>query len=141
MTKPDSYWLQPIGIVRSALQRREDAPLQGREGGPEAWVEIYPEFLAALEGIEANAEVLVLTWLHLARRDVIKVRPRRVATNPLLGVFATRSPDRPNPIGLHQATVLEVDGRRGVRLSPMEAVNGTPVIDIKPVQCPHSPGG
>ena len=133
MTEPDSYLLHPVGVVRSPLRRREDAPRQGYEGGPEAWLEIDPRFFDALDGIGPNSEVVVLTWLHLARRDVLKVHPRHLANNPLTGVFATRSPDRPNPIGLHRATVLEVDRQRGVRLRPLEAVDGTPVIDIKPV--------
>ncbi|HWR13181.1 MAG TPA: tRNA (N6-threonylcarbamoyladenosine(37)-N6)-methyltransferase TrmO [Terriglobales bacterium] len=127
-----TFLLKPIGVVRSALADRKNAPRQGSEGAPEAWIEILPEFHPGLEGVEAGAEVLLLTWLHLGRRETMKVHPR--GTGPLTGVFATRSPDRPNPIGIHPATVLEVDGGR-IRLSGLEAVDGTPVVDIKPVIC------
>lgn len=133
MAEPESYAIHPVGVVRSQLKRREDAPKQGYEGAPDAWLEIYPLFLDALEGITPNSEVLVLTWFHLARRDMLKVHPRGDPGNPLTGVFATRSPDRPNPIGLHRVTVLEIDNLRGVRVRPLEAIDGTPIIDIKPV--------
>jgi tRNA-Thr(GGU) m(6)t(6)A37 methyltransferase TsaA len=134
----ESYTIHAIGTVRSTLKRREDAPLQGREGGPDAWLEIHPEFRDALDGITAGSDIVILTWLHLSKRDVLKVHPRRRKDAALMGVFATRSPDRPNPIGLHEVTVLEVDPQRGVRVAPLEAVDGTPIIDIKPVMCPHS---
>ncbi len=133
MTGPESYSLHPVGVVRSELRRREDAPKQGCEGGPEAWLEIDARYRDALDGIAVKAEILVLTWFHLAGRDVLKVHPRRLASNPLTGVFATRSPDRPNPIGLHRVTVLEIDGQRGIKVGPLEAIDGTPVVDIKPV--------
>jgi tRNA-Thr(GGU) m(6)t(6)A37 methyltransferase TsaA len=133
VAEPESYAIHPVGVVRSQLKRREDAPKQGYEGAPDAWLEIYPLFLDALEGITPNSEVLVLTWFHLARRDMLKVHPRGDPGNPLTGVFATRSPDRPNPIGLHRVTVLEIDNLRGVRVRPLEAIDGTPIIDIKPV--------
>jgi tRNA-Thr(GGU) m(6)t(6)A37 methyltransferase TsaA len=133
VAEPESYAIHPVGVVRSQLKRREDAPKQGNEGAPDAWLEIYPLFLDALEGITPNSEVLVLTWFHLARRDMLKVHPRGDPGNPLTGVFATRSPDRPNPIGLHRVTVLEIDNLRGVRVRPLEAIDGTPIIDIKPV--------
>ena len=133
MTDLDIYSLQPIGAIRSSLQRREDTPRQGLEGAPEAWVEIYPRFIDALDGIAPGNEVIILTWLHLANRDILKVHPRRDADRPLSGVFATRSPDRPNPIGLHRVRILEIDKRRGLRVFPIEALDGTPVIDIKPV--------
>ena len=132
MTDPGSYSIHPIGVVRSELHRREDAPRQGDEGGADAWLEIDPRFIDALDGIVPNSEVLILTWLHLARRDVLKVRRRRHADNRLMGVFATRSPDRPNPIGLHKVTVVEIDGYR-LKVRPLEALDGTPVIDIKPI--------
>lgn len=133
MNDPETYAVYPIGIVRSKLRRREDAPMQGSEGAPDAWLEIFPRFRDALEGITLNSEVLVLTWFHLARRDALKIHPRRDTSKPLTGVFATRSPDRPNPIGLHRVTVLEIDKPRGIRVQPLEALDGTPIIDLKPV--------
>lgn len=133
MIEPETYLIQPIGIVRSSLHSREDAPKQGFEGAPDAWLEIYPAFMDALEGITPDSEVVVLTWFHQARRDVLKVHPRRDPAKSLTGVFATRAPDRPNPIGLHRVTVLEIDKLRGIRVRPLEAVDGTPIVDIKPV--------
>ncbi len=94
---------------------------------------MYAPYRDALDGVDVNSEVIILTWLHLARRDVLKVHPRRAETGDLYGVFATRSPDRPNPVGLHRVTVVEIDPQRGLRVEPLEAVDGTPVIDIKPV--------
>lgn len=133
MTESNSYLLYPIGVVRSKIRRTEDSPKQGFEGAPDAWLEIYPPFLDALEGIVPNSEIIVLTWFHLAERDVLKVHPRGEPNRPLTGVFATRSPARPNPIGLHRVNVLEIDKQRGIRVHPLEALDGTPVIDIKPV--------
>jgi len=130
---PPPLEARPIGIVRSALKRRDEAPRQGREGAPDAWLEIAPAFREGLEGISPGAEVLLLTWFHLASRETLKVYPRRNLNLPLCGVFATRSPDRPNPIGLHRVTVLEVDPLRGLRVAPLEALDGTPLLDIKPV--------
>lgn len=129
----DSYELRPIGIVRSSLKRREDCPHQGWEGAPEAWLEVDPVFEEGLDGIIPGAEVIVLTWFHEARRDVLKVHPRGNAVRPLRGVFSTRSPDRPNPIGLHRIEVLEIEQGVRLRVCPLEAVDGTPIIDIKPV--------
>ncbi len=129
----ESYTLHPIGIVRSKIRRMEDSPKQGFEGAPDAWLEIYPPFIDALDGILPNSEIIVLTWFHLSDRDVLKVHPRSDPNRPLTGVFATRSPARPNPIGLHKVTVLEIDKQRGIRVHPLEALDGTPVIDIKPV--------
>ena len=129
----DTFVLRPIGIVRSPLTSRKTAPKQGSEGAPEAWIEIDPAFVDALDGIAEGDEVVLLTWLHLSRRDVLKVHPRGNLENPLTGVFATRSPDRPNPIGLHRVRVLEVAAPARLRVWPMEAVDGTPVVDIKPV--------
>jgi tRNA-Thr(GGU) m(6)t(6)A37 methyltransferase TsaA len=125
--------LHPIGVVQSELRRREDAPRQGDEGAPDAWLLLSPQFLDALDGVTPGAEVVVLTWLHLADRNRLKVHPRNENLAPSTGVFATRSPDRPNPIGLHRVTVMEIDPQRGVRVQPLEALDGTPVIDIKPV--------
>jgi len=103
-----------VAVIRSRLKARVTAPRQGSEGAPDAWLEVDPEFAPALAGIAAGDELLVLTWLHQARRDRLQVYPRGDRTRPLAGVFATRSPDRPNPIGLHRVTVRRVAGRRTV---------------------------
>ena len=129
-----SYAVHPVGVVRSEIRRREDAPRQGYEGGTDAWVEIDPRFVDALDGIGAGSEILLLTWLHLSERDVLKVYPRRHADPRLTGVFATRSPDRPNPIGLHKVTVVSIEKHR-LQVRPLEALDGTPVLDIKPLLC------
>jgi tRNA-Thr(GGU) m(6)t(6)A37 methyltransferase TsaA len=126
------YTLEPVGFVRSELTQLEAAPLQGREGAPEAWIEFRPDIVPALMGITRGDELIILTWLHRAQREVLQVHPRNNLENPLTGVFATRSQDRPNPIGLHQVSVLEIDGNR-LRVAPLEAIDGTPVIDLKPV--------
>ena len=128
----EHYTLYPIGVVRSALTSLEAAPLQGEEGAPEAWLQIFAPVAQALAGITAGDELVVLTWLHRARRDVLQVHPRGRRETPLTGVFATRSPDRPNPVGLHRVSVREVTGQN-VRVAPMEAIDGTPIVDIKPV--------
>jgi tRNA-Thr(GGU) m(6)t(6)A37 methyltransferase TsaA len=127
-----SYTIEPIGVIRSELTSREAAPRQGDEGAPEAWLEIMDRVAAGLEGIAAGDEIIVLTWLHRAQRDVLQVHPRGRLDRPLTGVFATRSPDRPNPVGLHRVSVLEV-AARGLKVAPMEAIDGTPIVDIKPV--------
>jgi tRNA-Thr(GGU) m(6)t(6)A37 methyltransferase TsaA len=124
--------LVAIGRVESPLADRASAPKQGDEGAPEAWLVFDPEVADALEGIAPGDEMLVLTWLDRARRDVLKVHPRSDPANPLQGVFNTRSPDRPNPIGLHRVTVAEVDGTR-LRVRDLEAIDGTPIVDLKPV--------
>jgi tRNA-Thr(GGU) m(6)t(6)A37 methyltransferase TsaA len=126
------FVVEPIGVVRSSLTRREDAPMQGDEGAPDAWIEVRSELVAALDGIAAGDDLVVITWLHQARRDVLVTRPRDDERNPMTGVFATRSPDRPNPIGLHEVTVVAIDGTR-VLVRPLEAIDGTPVVDLKPV--------
>lgn len=130
-----SYTIEPIGVIRSELDSREAAPLQGYEGAPEAWLELTAPVEQGLVGLTAGDDVLILTWLHRARRDVLQVHPRGRLEAPLTGVFATRSPDRPNPVGLHRVSVLEVAGQR-LRVAPMEAIDRTPVIDIKPVLAP-----
>lgn len=127
-----SYAIEPIGFVRSKLTRLEDAPMQGDEGAPEAWLELTPQAAPGLMGITSGDELIVLTWLHLAQRDVLQVHPRGDLNRPLTGVFATRSPDRPNPIGLHRVWVLEVT-EQSLRVAPLEAIDGTPIVDIKPV--------
>jgi tRNA-Thr(GGU) m(6)t(6)A37 methyltransferase TsaA len=126
------YTIKPIGFVRSTLTQLEAAPRQGDEGAPEAWLEITPLATPGLAGIAVGDELVVLTWLHLARRDVLQVHPRDDLARPLTGVFATRSSHRPNPVGLHRVSVLEVAGQK-VRVAPMEAIDGTPIVDIKPV--------
>lgn len=133
MPPDDIYELRPIGFVRSRLTNRRDAPRQGDLGAPEATVEIGPAFADAAEGIVAGSEIFLLTWLHVADRDVLRVHPEDDPANPLAGVFATRSPDRPNPIGLHRVRVVEVESPLELRVEPLEAVDGTPVVDIKPV--------
>jgi tRNA-Thr(GGU) m(6)t(6)A37 methyltransferase TsaA len=124
--------LHPIGVVRSPLADRASAPLQGDEGAPDAWIELAAPVVEALEGLQAGDELILITWLHEARRDVLKVHPRGDESRPLTGVFATRSPDRPNPLGLHRVTALEIAPGR-LRVEPLEAIDGTPVVDIKPV--------
>jgi tRNA-Thr(GGU) m(6)t(6)A37 methyltransferase TsaA len=126
------YSIQPIGFVRSELTKLEEAPMQGDESAPEAWLDIAPSAAPGLMGIEAGDELIVLTWFHLAERDVLQVHPRGDPSRPLKGVFGTRSPARPNPVGLHRVTVLEVTGQ-GLQVAPLEAIHGTPVIDIKSV--------
>ncbi|HUF00368.1 MAG TPA: tRNA (N6-threonylcarbamoyladenosine(37)-N6)-methyltransferase TrmO [Anaerolineales bacterium] len=126
------YTIESIGFIRSQLTQLEDAPMQGDEGAPEAWLELTPQTAQGLMGIKPGDELIVLTWLHLAERDVLQVHPRGDLNRPLTGVFATRSPDRPNPIGLHRVSVLEVAEQK-LRVAPLEAINGTPIVDIKPV--------
>ncbi len=131
-TGPEQYLLHPIGHIRSTLRVLDTAPRQGSEGAPDAWLEVRPAFARALLGIAAGDEVIVITWLHRADRDVLETHPRNDPEIPLAGVFATRSPDRPNPLGLHRVTVREIAGAR-LRIGPIEAVDGTPVVDVKPV--------
>jgi len=124
--------LRPIGIIRSALAARADAPKQGSEGAPDAWLDVEDWAADGLRGLAVGDEILVITWLHLARREVLEVQPRSDPRNPLTGLFSTRSPDRPNPLGLHPVTVRAIDGNR-LRIGPIEAIDETPVVDIKPV--------
>ena len=126
----ETYPLHPIGFIRSTLRTRREAPCQGAEGAPDVWLDLISDFSPGLLGIAAGAEVIVVTWLHQANRDVLQVHPRRNPENPLTGVFFTRSPDRPNPLGLHRVTVREVAGHQ-LRIGPVEAIDGTPVVDIK----------
>ena len=124
---------RPIGWVRSPLTARKNAPRQPDEGAPEAWVEVDSAFADALLGMQPGDDLILQTWLHEGRRDVLQVYPRGDRKNTLTGIFATRSPDRPNPIGLHRVQLLEIrDGLR-LRVAALEAIDGTPVIDIKPV--------
>lgn len=124
--------LRPIGVIRSVLKARSAAPKQGSEGAPDAWLEMRPSVERGLRGLVVGGDIIVITWFHRARRDVLRVHPRSDARNPLTGVFATRSPDRPNPLGLHPVVVRAIDGSR-LRIGPIEAIDGTPVVDIKPV--------
>jgi tRNA-Thr(GGU) m(6)t(6)A37 methyltransferase TsaA len=136
-----SYTLQPVGFIRSTVKGREDAPRQGPEGAPDAWLEIEPQFAEALLGMEVGHELIVITWLHEAKRKVLKGHPRNDPNRPLTGVFYTRSPARPNPLGLHPVTVREIDppSREGygarsntrIKIGPIEVFDGTPVVDIK----------
>ena len=127
----DGYVLRPIGVVRSPLRARADAPRQGGEGAPNAWILLEPSFADALQGIVAGDQLVVVTWLHEAHRDVLQVHPRDDASRPFTGVFATRSSDRPNPLGLHRVTVYAIDGLK-LAVGPLEAIDGTPVVDLKP---------
>ena len=124
--------LRAVGVIESVLKERREAPKQGSEGAPDAWIDVLPWAADALRGLRTGDEIIVVTWLHRARRDVLQVHPRSDLRNPLTGVFATRSPDRPNPLGLHPVTVHAIDGTR-LRIGPIEAIDGTPVVDIKPV--------
>ena len=122
----------PIGRVESELTDRASAPKQGPEGAPDAWLVFDASVLDGLDGLEPGAEIIVLTWLHRAQRDVLRVHPRDDPANPVQGVFNTRSPDRPNPIGLHPVQVVSVEGER-VLVRNLEAIDGTPIVDVKPV--------
>src|ERR671931_1498019 len=132
MSNLDSYQLHPIGIVRSPLKDRDEAPNQGSEGAPDARIELAPSMQDGLDRIKAGDELIIVTWLHESRRDVLKTHPRGDESTPLAGVFATRSSERPNPLGLHRVTVLELADRE-LKVGPLEAIDGTPVVDIKPV--------
>jgi tRNA-Thr(GGU) m(6)t(6)A37 methyltransferase TsaA len=129
------FELTPVAIVESPLTDMAAAPKQGDEGAPDAWLVFEPGVLEGLEGLAPGYRVIVLTWLDRADRDVLRVHPRDDVSNPLRGVFGTRSQDRPNPIGLHEVEIREMDGRR-VRVGPLEALDGTPVVDVKPVLRP-----
>jgi tRNA-Thr(GGU) m(6)t(6)A37 methyltransferase TsaA len=124
------YALRPIGYLRSTLRDLEASPRQGAEGASDAWLEIEAALATALRGIAAGDELIVITWLHRAKRDVLEVHPRGDPAVPLAGVFATRSPHRPNPLGLHRVRVREIAGSR-LRVGPIEAIDGTPVVDVK----------
>jgi tRNA-Thr(GGU) m(6)t(6)A37 methyltransferase TsaA len=125
----------PVGWVESALTDRVQAPRQGDEGAPAAWLAFEPRVAEALRDLRPGTEIIVLTWLDRADRSVLVTRPRDDPGNPLTGVFSTRSPDRPNPVGLHRVPVITVDGLR-VQVAGLEALDGTPVIDVKPVLGP-----
>jgi tRNA-Thr(GGU) m(6)t(6)A37 methyltransferase TsaA len=124
--------LKPIGVIRSTLITRKGAPRQGSEGAPDAWIDVHPWAARGLDGLAVGDEILVITWFHKSRRDVFRVRPRSDPRNSITGVFATRSPDRPNPLGLHPVVIRTIEGVR-LLVGPIEAIDGTPVVDIKPV--------
>jgi tRNA-Thr(GGU) m(6)t(6)A37 methyltransferase TsaA len=127
-----TYEIRPVGFVESPLSDRASAPKQGVEGGPEAWLVFESSVADAIRDLTVGDDVFVLTWLHQADRDVLAVHPRDDPSNPLTGVFSTRSADRPNPIGMHRVQVVAVDGLR-VRVTDLEAIDGTPIADVKPV--------
>jgi tRNA-Thr(GGU) m(6)t(6)A37 methyltransferase TsaA len=128
----DRYELRAIGRIESTLIDRADAPLQGSEGAPDAWLVIDEPLATCITDLHAGAEILVLTWLHHARRDILRVYPRGNLQNAEEGVFSTRSPDRPNPIGLHRVRIIDINANR-IHVSDLEALDGTPIVDIKPV--------
>lgn len=124
--------LRPVGIIRSTIKKRKYAPRQGSEDAPDAWLDVEPWAAAGLQGVSVGDHFFLITWLHQGRRDVLQVHPRNNPQSALTGVFATRSPDRPNPLGLHPVTVREIAGNR-LRVGLIEVIDGTPVVDIKPV--------
>lgn len=127
------YGIIPIGHVHSSLVDRAYAPMQGNEGAPDARLVFDPQYLDALRDLRAGDEILVLSWLHQSDRSVLRVHPRDNMAAPLRGVFSTRSPDRPNPIGIHRVRILAVDGPLEFTVAELEAIDGTPIIDVKPV--------
>jgi len=124
--------LKTIGVIHSSLKKKENCPLQENENAPEAIVEIFPEFLEGIKNIKTGSKILLLTWLHQADRTVIECVPRNNYDSPMIGVFSTRSPDRPNPIGIHSVKILSIEKNR-LKVSALEVLDQTPLIDIKPV--------
>lgn len=131
-TNSEPLDLHPIGWVRSPLVDPKVAPKQGPEGSPDAWIDFDPAILEGLRDLRSGSEVIVLTWLHRANRSVLVTRPRDDPAAPETGVFSTRSPDRPNPVGLHTVEIVTIDGL-SILVRNLEAVDGTPVLDVKPV--------
>ncbi len=129
----EKYSVRPIGYIRSELKNIDDAPnFYTEAGAPHARLELMPEFKDGLDRMQVGQEIIVITWLHLAQQDVMKVHPQGNLAKPLTGVFSTRSPDRPNPLGLHRARVLGIENHN-LLIGPIEVIDGTPVLDIKPV--------
>jgi tRNA-Thr(GGU) m(6)t(6)A37 methyltransferase TsaA len=137
MNRHDKPIVEPIGVVRSSLRRREDAPRQPAEGAPQAVLEIEERFADALHHVRPGMDLIVVTWLHQAARDVLQVHPMGDETIPLTGVFATRSPDRPNPVGIHRVTITAIEPPARLHVSALEAINDTPILDIKAVIDPR----
>jgi tRNA-Thr(GGU) m(6)t(6)A37 methyltransferase TsaA len=131
MAESSRVVVEPIGVVRSKLRRRKNAPRSAADGAPEAVLEIDARFAEALEGVRVGMDLIAVTWLHEGVRDVLQVRPGRDRTRPLTGVFATRSPDRPNPIGIHRVTVTAIEPPARVHVAALEAIDGTPILDLK----------
>jgi len=132
MANEINFILTPIGVVESTLSNVKEAPCQGFQGAPTAWISINKNVIDGMKDIKVGDEIIVITWLHLGDRSTLKVHPQDNPKNPLTSVFATRSADRPNPIGLHPVTVVEINDNK-IKVMPMEAIDGTPVVDIKPV--------
>lgn len=124
--------LRPIGQVRSELKSTGASPRQGKEGAPDAWIDLDAAYVPGLDGMQPGAQLVVMTWLHRADRTLLRVHPRDDLSNPLTGVFCTRSADRPNPVGLHRVTLRSIAGA-SLLVGPLEAIDGTPIVDIKPV--------
>jgi len=132
MSNASRFSMTPVAYVHSELKKRKNAPRQGYLGAPEAWLKVLPKYKKCLHRVVAGDEVILIAWLHEAKRNVMEVHPGSDKNNPLTGVFGTRSPDRPNPLGLHRVTILETKGLL-LRVGPLEAIDGTPVVDIKTV--------
>ena len=126
------FAVHPVGVVQSSITNRSEAPKQGYEGAPDVWIEIDKAIQPALEGLAVGDDVILITWFHESKRNVLQVHPRGEISNPVTGVFATRSPDRPNPLGLHRVTIRQMQSNK-MLVGPLEAIDGTPVVDIKPV--------
>ena len=124
--------LQPIGWVRSPIHDRDEAPKQGDEGAPDVWVEIERQFLPAMDGLRVGDEIMLITWLHQGGRGYLSVHPRGDVSRPKRGVFSTRSPDRPNPLGLHRVKIFQMCDEK-MKVGPLEVLDGTPIVDIKSV--------
>ena len=134
ISKPiESFNVWSIGFVHSKLRDLKDCPLQESEGAPEAYLEFHSSYTEGIKDIAVGNKLVVLTWFHLANREILKCYKRNLVGSEELGVFSTRSPDRPNPIGLHTVTVVEIVNERKIKVFPIEALNGTPIIDIKPL--------
>lgn len=129
----NNFQLTPIGIVRSRLKEISQCPCQESEGAPGAWIEIESQYREALDGLEVGDEIMVMTWMHLADRSILKVHPRGNRENPIKGVFATRSPHRPNPIGLHRTRITALESPFRIKVEFLEVIDNTPVVDIKSV--------